>query len=93
MRPGGHPRMVGLIKRWLGRAGYHVTGVTTVPEALEVLTAHPMEWVLTDLMMPTGDGMDIMAYARAHQPEAKVIIIPFFALLVAMMLPPSFLRG
>jgi CheY-like chemotaxis protein len=73
-----NPRMVGLIKRWLGRAGYHVTGVTTVPEALEVLTAHPMKWVLTDLMMPTGDGMDILAYARAHQPEAKVIIMTAF---------------
>ena len=34
-----NPRMVALIKRWLGRAGYHVTGVTTVQEAIEVLTS------------------------------------------------------
>ena len=47
-------RMVALIKRWLGRAGYDVTGVTTVSEAFEVLTAYPLEWVLTDFMMPTA---------------------------------------
>ena len=71
-------RMVALIKRWLRRSGYDVTGVTTVPEALEVLTVHPLEWVLTDLMMPTGDGMDILAYARLHQPQAKVIVMTAF---------------
>jgi CheY-like chemotaxis protein len=73
-----NPRMVALIKRWLGRAGYDATGVTTVSEALEVLTAHPLAWVLTNLMMPTGDGMDILAYARTHQPQAKVIIMTAF---------------
>jgi CheY-like chemotaxis protein len=71
-------RMVALIKRWLGRAGYDVIGVTTVAEALAMLTAQPLEWVLTDLMMPTGDGMDILAYARTHQPQAKVIIMTAF---------------
>ena len=35
-----NPRMVALIKRWLVRAGYHVTGVTSVPEALKALNAH-----------------------------------------------------
>jgi DNA-binding NtrC family response regulator len=71
-------RMVALITRWLGRAGYEVTGVTTVPEAFKVLSAHLFEWVLTDLMMPTGDGMDVLAYARRHQPDAKVIIMTAF---------------
>jgi CheY-like chemotaxis protein len=73
-----HPRMVALIKRWLVRAGYHVTGVTTVQEALEALTTHAPAWVITDLMLPTGDGMDILAYARTHYPQAKVIIMTAF---------------
>jgi CheY-like chemotaxis protein len=70
--------MVALIERWLRRAGYPVTGVTTVPEALEVLRAYPLAWVLTDLDMPTGHGMKILAYARAHQPQAKVIVMTGF---------------
>ena len=73
-----NPRMVGIIKRWLVRAGYRVIGVTTVQEALEALTANAITWVITDLMMPTGDGMDILAYARTHSPKAKIIIMTAF---------------
>jgi two-component system response regulator AtoC len=71
-------RMVGLLERWLKRAGFHVTGVTTIQEALEVLASQPTDWVITDLMLPTGDGMDILAYARAHQPQTKVIVMTAF---------------
>ena len=71
-------RMVGLLERWLKRAGFHVTGVTTMQEAFEVLASQPTDWVITDLMLPTGDGMDILAYARAHQPQAKVIVMTAF---------------
>jgi DNA-binding response OmpR family regulator len=70
--------MVAVIKRWLVRAGYEVIGVTTIQEALEALTANAITWVIADLMMPTGDGMDILSYARAHLPQAKIIIMPAF---------------
>jgi DNA-binding NtrC family response regulator len=70
--------MVALIKRWLVRAGYQVIGVTTVQEALEALTANTIAWVITDLMMPTGDGMDILSHARTHHPQAKIIIMTAF---------------
>jgi DNA-binding NtrC family response regulator len=73
-----NPRMVALVTRWLVRAGYHLTGVTTVPEALEALTALPIAWVITDLVLPTGDGMDLLAYARTHHPQAKVIMMTAF---------------
>lgn len=73
-----NPRMVALIERWLLRAGYQVIGVTTVQDALKALTGQAIAWVITDLMMPTGDGMDILAYARTHQPQAKIIIMTAF---------------
>jgi CheY-like chemotaxis protein len=73
-----NPRMVALIQRWLARAGYQVIGVTTVQEALEALTAKGIAWVITDLMMPTGNGMEILAHARTHHPEAKIIIMTAF---------------
>jgi CheY-like chemotaxis protein len=72
------PRMVAIMKRWLVRAGYHVTGVTTVPEAIETLTANGIDWVITDLMMPTGDGMDVLSFARTHHPQTKVIVMTAF---------------
>jgi DNA-binding response OmpR family regulator len=73
-----NPRMLGLITRWLGRAGYHVTGVTTVQEALTALADHDLAWVISDLLLPTGDGMDILSSARAQQPQAKIIIMTAF---------------
>jgi DNA-binding NtrC family response regulator len=73
-----HARMVGLLERLLKRAGFHVMGVTTIQEALEALATQATDWVITDLMLPTGDGMDILAYVRAHQPQAKVIVMTAF---------------
>jgi two-component system response regulator PilR (NtrC family) len=73
-----NPRMVALIERWLVRAGYHVTGVTTVPAAFETLQECSVAWVITDLLMPTGDGLDLLAYARTHLPHARVIIMTAF---------------
>jgi DNA-binding NtrC family response regulator len=68
-------RMVALVERWLVRAGYRVSGVTTLTEALEVLRKCFVEWVITDLLLPTGDGLDILAYARPHHPQARVVIM------------------
>lgn len=73
-----HPQMVALMRRWLVRAGYHVTGVTTVQEALAALAEHDLAWVISDLMLPTGDGMDVLSYARMQQPQAKIIIMTAF---------------
>jgi DNA-binding NtrC family response regulator len=73
-----NPSMVALVGRWLVRAGYHVTGVTTAEDAREALTAQPFAWVITDLRLPTGDGLDILAYAHAHQPHARVVILTAF---------------
>jgi DNA-binding response OmpR family regulator len=70
--------MVGLLERWLRRERFQVTGVTTVQDVLDFLANHLTDWVLTDVMLPTGDGMDILAYARAQQPLARVIVVTAF---------------
>jgi len=71
-------RMIDLLQRWLVRAGYQTIDVTTVQAEIEALTASAIAWVITDLMMPTGDGMDIMAYTRTQQPQAKIIMMSAF---------------
>jgi DNA-binding response OmpR family regulator len=72
------PRMVGLLQRWLQREGFRVTGVTTVQAALDMLATGSTDWVITDVMLPTGDGMDILAYARTQQPQVRVIVMTAF---------------
>jgi two-component system response regulator GlrR len=71
-------RMVALLKRWLERANFRATGVTTIQEAFEFLDKHATDWVVTDVMLPTGDGMDILVHARAQQPDAKVVVMTAF---------------
>ncbi|HXH10603.1 MAG TPA: response regulator [Alphaproteobacteria bacterium] len=71
-------RMVALLKRWLERLNFRATGVTTIQEALVFLDSHATDWVITDVMLPTGDGMDILSYARARQPSAKVVVMTAF---------------
>ncbi len=71
-------RMVALLKRWLERADFRVTGVTTIQEAFAFLDNHVTDWVITDVMLPTGDGMDILERARVQQPGAKVVVMTAF---------------
>ncbi|MBI3330321.1 MAG: response regulator [Nitrospinae bacterium] len=72
------PRMVAMLERWLVRAGYRVTRATTIQAALSALGMLAPDWVITDLMLPTGDGLDVLAHARAQQPQAKVIVMTAF---------------
>jgi len=72
------PRMVSMLERWLVGAGYSVTGVTTTQAALSALGSNVPDWVITDLMMPMGDGMDILAQTLSRQPRTKVIIMTAF---------------
>ena len=72
------PRMVALLERFLVRAGYRVTGVTTIQAALEALGTLTTDWVITDIMLPTGDGLDVLTHARGQQPQARVIVMTAF---------------
>ena len=72
------PQMVSMLERWLVRAGFRVTGVTTMDAALAALQPKGPDWVITDLMMPTGDGMDILAQTHTWQPQTRVIVMTAF---------------
>jgi CheY-like chemotaxis protein len=73
-----NPHMVTLLSRWLERAGYHVTGVTTIPEAITALTAQAPTWVITDLHLPSGSALELLAYVRAQQLRTNVIVMTGF---------------
>jgi len=71
-------RMVGLLERWLVRAGYQVTGVTTIQAALDALRTRHVDWVITDVLLPTGDGLDVLTETRTRHPQAKIIVMTAF---------------
>jgi len=63
----------------LRRAGHEVEVASGPPEAKASFTAHDYDLVITDLMMPTGSGLDVLRDVKAHRPETQVLVVTAFA--------------
>jgi len=44
-------------------------------QAVEMLRAHPISVVVADLSMPGRDGIDLIAYIKASNPEVSVLVL------------------
>ena len=64
-----------VLARALGREGYRVERAETVPEATRRLAQSPVDLVVTDVTMPSGNGLDgLMEWHRLY-PELPVIVM------------------
>ena len=59
----------------LKRAGYEVTPEENCAEAVALLERQAFELMLVDLKMPVMDGMQVVAAARARQPDLAIIVL------------------
>ena len=59
----------------LGYEGYATTGFTSARRALEVLREQEFDLLLTDLMMPEIDGIQLLAAAREIAPDLVGIMM------------------
>jgi DNA-binding response OmpR family regulator len=59
----------------LTRAGYDVTSAGNGDEAIEQLERLSFDLLLVDLKMPGMDGMQVVAAARARQPDIAAIVL------------------
>ncbi|TXD38207.1 sigma-54-dependent Fis family transcriptional regulator [Lujinxingia vulgaris] len=66
------------LERLFLKEGYQVATATGGQEALDLLREQRFELVLTDLMMPDIDGMDLLKLVQALQPQAEVILMTAF---------------
>src|ERR1700704_2376383 len=59
------------------REGYEVVGAPGVRRALEAIAQSPQPFpiVLTDLSMPDGSGLEVLAGAKARASSTEVILI------------------
>ena len=60
------------------RQGYPVLTAASGREALEKVTAHAPDLVITDLKMPDIDGLEVLKNARAAQNPPEVILLTAF---------------
>jgi len=62
----------------LERVGHEVYKAADTSEAIDIFRREPPDLVFTDLMLPTGTGMDVLRWLRSNQPEAQVIMMTAF---------------
>ena len=68
----------GFLTRALERAGYDVTACADGEEAVAVLD-EVWDLLLTDIVMPGVDGIEVARIAAARQPSLRIMFITGFA--------------
>jgi DNA-binding response OmpR family regulator len=63
------------LRRGLTREGIVATVVHTTALALQHLEAHVFDVVLLDLMLPDGDGLDLLSTMRSRHIETPVLVL------------------
>lgn len=67
------------LTRALERSGYAVTAVDRGTEALPLLQSEHFDLLLTDIVMPEMDGIELAQKAGEVRPELKIMFITGFA--------------
>jgi CheY-like chemotaxis protein len=62
-----------LLQQWLRDLGFLVTCVSTGQEAVRVLRTVHVDMVITDVLMPDGDGLEVIAELKRAQPSVRII--------------------
>jgi len=67
------PEMREAMARILGGAGYAVELAADGDQAIEVQRARPAEVLITDVFMPSRDGLETIQYFRVEYPDVGII--------------------
>jgi DNA-binding NtrC family response regulator len=64
-----------LIQHFLSSAGHTVVMAANAQEACETMLKHRFDLVITDVLMPDGDGLDLITELKKTQPDARILAI------------------
>ncbi len=64
-----------LLAGWLGQAGYRVVTAANADEAMELFRQHGPDLVITDLILPGMNGIELMRRLQQTDPDVSVIVI------------------
>ena len=62
-----------LLEHFFVQAGHSVIIVSNAREACEAMTKRNFDLVITDVLMPDGDGLDLITELRKKQPQARIL--------------------
>lgn len=69
----------GFLKRALERAGHDVIDCENGDDAIDCLQSDAFDLLLTDIVMPGADGIEVARNASARDPGMKIMFISGFA--------------
>ena len=64
-----------ILRQMLERAGYDVVEAASGRDGLQQYQATAIDLIITDILMPDQDGLEIILELRRLAPEAKIIAI------------------
>lgn len=64
-----------LVEQWLVRAGHTVTLAADGREATKALREKSFDVLITDIVMPDGDGLELIATFKKAHPTARILAI------------------
>lgn len=64
-----------VIDRHLTKAGYRVSCVTGVEDALGILEGNGVDLVITDLKMPKTSGLDLVKHVRENLKDVEIMMV------------------
>ncbi|MBF0402051.1 MAG: nitrogen regulation protein NR(I) [Magnetococcales bacterium] len=64
-----------VLEQALGRQGYRVRSFASGKGLLDAVAEEPVKLVITDIVMPTGSGLDLLQTLHARHPELPVIVM------------------
>ena len=65
--------MRNMLRQLLEREGYEVFDASDGDEGLKIQMQHPVELVITDLIMPEKEGLETISEFKRNYPDVKVI--------------------
>jgi len=69
----------GFLARALEKAGHSVIACENGDDAIDALDQGPYDLLLTDIVMPGADGIEVARVAAQRQPGVKIMFITGFA--------------
>lgn len=63
------------VKRMLARGGHDVVSARSAREGLALVDAHPFDLLITDLMMPEMDGLELLNALRIRRLKIPVLMV------------------
>jgi len=63
----------------LAERGHEVELASDVPAAIECLTRHPFDVIVTDLRLPGASGLELLAWVQSRGMPIRVVVASAFA--------------